>query len=160
MRIMSWYYGMNNTCTVCEASDEDMRKLLPYFINLVQKTPMFTIQIKEEQTNKFPWADFRNLSIEQKEWNEKNEMIYRVKDTERAENFKYLYTEDPRLIQWALTSNSVLFKTTLSDYQWFYDGLIPFVNYIPIRPDHEDKSEKIKWAKENDELAYQISKNA
>ena len=67
------------------------------------------------------------------------------------------------MIQWALTSNSVLFKQTSSDFQWFYDGLKPYVNYIPIRPEFinvEDRYIKSKWAREHDQFAQQITKNA
>ena len=35
-------------------------------------------------------------------------------------------------------SNSVLFKTTTKYVQWYYDGLVPWVNYIPVRPDMSD----------------------
>ena len=100
-KIMSWFHSLDDKCLVCESSDEDNRKLSAYFNNLIQKTPMFSIQLKEEQINKFAWADFDtfdNLTIAQKEWNEKNEMIYRIKETERAEHFKYLITQEPRLI--------------------------------------------------------------
>ena len=55
-------------------------------------------------------------------------------------------------IPWIMASNSVLFKTTEYSYQWFYDGLIPWHNYIPIRPDLQDFRDKIEWAKNNDEL--------
>jgi len=58
-----------------------------------------------------------------------------------------------------LASNSVLFKTTTKYYQWFADGLIPWVNYIPIRPDFLDLIGKINWARSNDHLVQQISKN-
>jgi hypothetical protein len=51
-----------------------------------------------------------------------------------------------------MASNSVLFKTTEYTYQWFYDGLVPWHNYIPVRPDLQDLDDKIEWAKNNDQL--------
>jgi hypothetical protein len=49
-------------------------------------------------------------------------------------------------IPWILASTSVLFKPTTKLYQWFYDGLIPWQNYIPVRPDFSDLIDKIEWA--------------
>jgi hypothetical protein len=49
-------------------------------------------------------------------------------------------------IPWIMASGSVLFKPTTKFYEWFYDGLVPWVNYIPVRPDFADLIEKIEWA--------------
>jgi hypothetical protein len=59
-----------------------------------------------------------------------------------------------------LLSNSVTFKQDFPGVQWFFKPLKPYVHYIPLENDIEDVIDKIKWAKENDELCKQISKNA
>lgn len=70
---------------------------------------------------------------------------------------KYLLSVDGHSAAWQrpvmiMASNSVLFKTTTKFYEWFYDGLIPFVNYIPLRPDTSDMMEKLEWARSNQNL--------
>jgi hypothetical protein len=37
---------------------------------------------------------------------------------------------------------------------------VPWVHYVPIQADFSDLVEKIKWLKQNDEKAKEISKNA
>lgn len=59
-----------------------------------------------------------------------------------------------------MASQSVLMKTTTKYYQWYYDGLVPWLNYIPIRPDLTDVEEKLNWARNNDQIVRQITKNA
>lgn len=59
-----------------------------------------------------------------------------------------------------MASQSVLVKTTTKYYQWYYDGLVPWMNYIPVRPDMSDVQEKLEWARNNDQIVRQIVKNA
>ena len=80
--------------------------------------------------------------------------IDRVRNDEAMLQNKYLLSMDGHSASWKrpdliLASNSVLFKTTTKYYQWFYDGLIPWVNYIPVRPDTSDMMQKLTWAREN-----------
>jgi hypothetical protein len=51
-----------------------------------------------------------------------------------------------------MTSESVLLKPTTNYYQWYYDGLVPWVNYIPLRPDMSDVIEKLNWARNHDDV--------
>lgn len=47
-----------------------------------------------------------------------------------------------------------------SDYgykQWYYDDLIPFEHYIPVKADLSDLFEKIEWAKSNRSKAREIA---
>lgn len=79
--------------------------------------------------------------------------------------YKYLISVDGHSAAWKrpetiMASDSVLFKTTTKYYQWFYDGLQPFVNYIPVRPDTSDMMEKLEWARSHDDVVQQIIKNA
>jgi hypothetical protein len=62
--------------------------------------------------------------------------------------------------QWRLLSNSVCLKQESDQVQWFYSALQPFVHYIPVKNDMSDLVEKIEWAKDHDEEAAAISKQA
>lgn len=61
---------------------------------------------------------------------------------------------------WQLFSNSVIFKNSSPWYQWFYRELRPYVHYIPYEADASDLEEKIRWAMNNDDIAFAISQNA
>ncbi len=58
---------------------------------------------------------------------------------------------------WILLSNSMLFKPDSKNIQWYYGGLIPYVNYLPLKADLSDIVEKIEWAKERDAEAKTIA---
>ena len=67
----------------------------------------------------------------------------RFRSIDEALKYKYLISIDGmtaawKRVPWIMQSDSVLFKTTTKMYQWFYDGLVPWVNYIPLRPDLGD----------------------
>jgi hypothetical protein len=59
-----------------------------------------------------------------------------------------------------LLSNCVTFKQDFPGVQWFFKPLKPYVHYIPLEKDISDVIEKIKWAKKNDKLCKEVSKNA
>ena len=61
---------------------------------------------------------------------------------------------------WQLHCNSLIFKQTSNYIQWYYSLLEPYVHYIPFDYDCADLIEKIEWAKQNDEKAQEIIKNA
>ena len=44
--------------------------------------------------------------------------------------------------------------------EFFYDMLIPWVHYVPIKTDLSDLCEKIQWLKDNDDKARVIAENA
>lgn len=58
-----------------------------------------------------------------------------------------------------LAGGSLIFKQDSSYYEHFYNELSPNIHYIPIRRDLSDVVEKLKWAKDNDELTKEIAKN-
>jgi len=67
----------------------------------------------------------------------------RFRGIDEALEYKYLISIDGETAawkrpEWIMASESVLFKTTTKFYQWYYDGLVPWVNYIPVRPDMSD----------------------
>jgi hypothetical protein len=43
---------------------------------------------------------------------------------------------------------------------YFYDELIPWKHYVPVKADLSDLQEKIQWAKEHDAMAHEIAENA
>lgn len=60
---------------------------------------------------------------------------------------------------WRLLSNSVAFKHP-GGIQWFYEGLQPYVHYIPIDYRLENLPEQIEWAQSHDEKCSEIIKAA
>lgn len=61
---------------------------------------------------------------------------------------------------WPLFSNSVVFKQTSNESQWYYDALQPYEHYIPVAHDFSDLVEKYQWALQNQKRCKQIAKNA
>ncbi|MBS3905134.1 MAG: hypothetical protein KGZ39_07400 [Simkania sp.] len=61
---------------------------------------------------------------------------------------------------WRLLSNSVAFKQESEESQWFYDALIPYEHYVPIKNNMEDLIEKILWAQQHEEECKRIAANA
>ena len=61
---------------------------------------------------------------------------------------------------WKLLSGSVPFKQETADILYFFDELIPWKHYIPVRADMSDLLKKIEWARANDEKAKEIAQRA
>lgn len=57
-----------------------------------------------------------------------------------------------------LAGGSLVFKQDSRYYEFFYKKLTPGEHYVPIKGDLSDLVEKIKWAKENDDTAQNISR--
>lgn len=78
--------------------------------------------------------------------------------------FKYQLNIDGTVsayrLPYLLGGNSLVFKQESSFYEHFYRDLIPFVHFVPIKHDLSDLIEKIKWARQNDDLAFKIMQNA
>jgi hypothetical protein len=84
-------------------------------------------------------------------------MFDRFRGIDEALEFKYLISIDGETAawkrpEWIMASDSVLLKPTTHYYQWYYDGLVPWVNYIPLRPDMTDMKDKLTWARNNDDI--------
>ena len=76
--------------------------------------------------------------------------------------YKYLINIDGNSCAWdsmflKLKSNSVVFHVDNDNIQWYYDRLIPWKHYIPIKPDLSDLYLKYKWALSNDDIVRQIA---
>jgi len=84
-------------------------------------------------------------------------MFDRFRGYSEALQYKYLISIDGETAawkrpEWIMASQSVLVKTTTKYYQWYYDGLVPWMNYIPVRPDMSDVQDKLEWARNNDQI--------
>ena len=63
-------------------------------------------------------------------------------------------------LPYLLAGGSLVFKTESKYYEHFYKDLQPWTHYVPVKQDLSDLLEKIKWARNNDDKAGEISKNA
>jgi len=59
-----------------------------------------------------------------------------------------------------LAGDSLVFKQESKYVEHFYREIKPYEHYIPLRNDLTDAPEKVMWAKQNDEKARQIVRNA
>ena len=57
-------------------------------------------------------------------------------------------------------SNSLLLKQESTKVKWFYEDIKPDVHYISVKNDLSDLVDKVKWLRENDELAQNITRQA
>lgn len=58
---------------------------------------------------------------------------------------------------WSLLSNSVVFKQTTENIQWFYGALEPYYHYIPVKKDLSNLLEQLHWAKDHDKEVKKIA---
>ena len=64
------------------------------------------------------------------------------------------------LFQKLLSGSAVLKVASPGNFrQWYYDELIPWVNFVPVKSDMSDLVEKIHWLIEHDDEAMQIGIN-
>lgn len=61
---------------------------------------------------------------------------------------------------WILLSNSVLLKQTTNYKQWFYQGLKPYIHFIPLKSDLSNLEEQYKWCLEHEQECRCISEEA
>lgn len=59
-----------------------------------------------------------------------------------------------------LTGNVVVFKQDSIFYEHFYKELKPMHHYVPINRDLSNLVEKVQWAKQNDDFAREIARQA
>lgn len=83
---------------------------------------------------------------------------------EKHVQYKYQITIDgsrgtwERLV-WQLQSNSLVFKHQSQHVQWFYQGIHPHVDYIPVT-DENNLLEQIAWAEKNPLEAQKVIQHA
>ena len=83
-----------------------------------------------------------------------------------SSRYKYLIDIDGNSNAWSalfqkLLSGSVVLKVASPGNfrQWYYDELIPWVNFVPVESDMSDLVEKIEWLLANDDKAKEIGAN-
>lgn len=83
-----------------------------------------------------------------------------------SNQYKYQIDIDGNTNAWSalfqkLLSGSAVLKIASPHHfrQWYYDELIPWVNYVPVKSDMSDLVEKIHWLIEHDDEAMQIGVN-
>ncbi len=79
-------------------------------------------------------------------------------------NYKYLICMDGNTssypgLHWRLLSNSTVLKQDSTHIQWYYRGLIPYRDFIPIKSDLSNIKDAIEYLKAHDDIARQIAKN-
>lgn len=79
--------------------------------------------------------------------------------------YKYIFIIDGNCIasahQWVFGSGSVPIMITHPDNEyWFKKYLIPMVNYVPIKYDLSDLTEKLEWLVSHDQEAKKIAESA
>ncbi|HSX19530.1 MAG TPA: glycosyl transferase family 90 [Gammaproteobacteria bacterium] len=87
-------------------------------------------------------------------------------DPENSLKFKYQIALDgsrctwERMV-WQMSANTLLIKPNSPQVQWFYKGLEPYKNYVPIKTvDEINISAIYNWLLEHDAEAKEISQNA
>lgn len=127
------------------------------------KLVLLSLQYPEEIDAKF------NLFVQGAEINQDMLSMPQLKggSVTPADSLKYKYLIDVdgntcswQRTYWILLSNSLLLKQVTEDIEWYYNILIPYEHFIPIKEDLCDLIEKIDWAKNNDRKAHKIAKNA
>ncbi|XP_074644938.1 protein O-glucosyltransferase 2-like [Tubulanus polymorphus] len=97
---------------------------------------------------------------------DKNEVGELVEHISFFDFFKYRYqinvdgTVAAYRFPYLLAGNSVVFKQESNYYEHFYRELQPFTHYIPFKSDLSDLEQHLQWAKDNDDEAKRISRNA
>lgn len=87
-------------------------------------------------------------------------------DPELSVRYKYQIALDGvrctwERVVWQMSANTVLIKPDSPQVQWFYLGLEPYKNYVPIKTvDAQNIGDVFKWLQTHDLDAKAISKNA
>lgn len=83
-----------------------------------------------------------------------------------SNSYKYLIDVDGNSNAWSalfqkLLSGSVVLKVASQNNfrQWYYDDLIPWVNFVPVESDMSDLVEKVHWLLDHDGEARKIGEN-
>ena len=61
---------------------------------------------------------------------------------------------------WRLYSGCLPFKQETKNIMFFFDEMIPWKHYIPVKQDCSDLFERVLWAKSHDQEAQEIARNA
>jgi hypothetical protein len=75
--------------------------------------------------------------------------------------FKIQIDIDGNVSSWGYFQKLYMLSAVLkvdSDYiQWYYDKLIPWIHFIPVKADLSDLTQQIRWVQDNDRAAHDIA---
>jgi hypothetical protein len=80
---------------------------------------------------------------------------------EKFHEYRYVIDADGHACAWRsfflkLRSGSLTMKIDSNQVQWYYDRLMPWKHYVPIRHDCGDLAEVVAWARAHDEACREI----
>lgn len=78
--------------------------------------------------------------------------------------YRYLIDVDGHSCAWKslflkLASRCLVLKTESPFMQWYYDKLVPWVNYVPLNKDYQDIEDILAWLPVHDKEAKEIADN-
>ena len=96
-------------------------------------------------------------------WLQSHDLLRQFVPSESFQKYRYQIDIDGNTNSWSgffiklLTGSPVLkVASRLGFQQWYYDRLIPWVNYVPVASDMSDLVEKVLWLRANDDAARNI----
>lgn len=79
-------------------------------------------------------------------------------------NYKYILCIDGFVAPWRmiflLHTKSVILKVESKWREYYYDELVPWVHYIPVKKDLSDLIDIVEWCRNNDSVCKKIAENA
>jgi hypothetical protein len=114
------------------------------------------VYASQPRGTKYNFTTRRDIEVTQREYFNSDKVpktnIVAPQWIDRKEQIKYKYVLDIDgnsstwdATAWKLNSGSVLLKTDSAWRQWFYDELLPWTHYVPIKDDFSDIDEKFAW---------------
>jgi hypothetical protein len=96
-------------------------------------------------------------------WLRKEDLVRASVTQDHIVNYRYQIDIDGNSCSWSglfsklLTGSTVLKVESFLGYrQWYYDRLVPWMNYVPVARDLSDLADKVKWLQANDDAARRI----
>jgi hypothetical protein len=94
---------------------------------------------------------------------EKSTLIADFVPKEKFAQYKYVFDIDGNSNSWQGLFTSLLTAACVikiqSEHgfrQWYYDRLVPWTHYVPVRSDFSDLENKVRWVLDNDDRAREI----
>jgi hypothetical protein len=94
---------------------------------------------------------------------EKSTLIANFVDKVKFLQYKYVFDIDGNSNSWQGLFTSLLTAACVikigSEHgfrQWYYDRLVPWTHYVPVRSDFSDLENKVRWVLDNDDRARDI----
>eukprot|EP00056_Hartaetosiga_gracilis_P010463 m.154581 g.154581 ORF g.154581 m.154581 type:complete len:373 (+) comp13318_c0_seq2:86-1204(+) len=122
---------------------------------------MLDIRVTKNQFNYFP---DEQAKVDHRNFEKKYGPKANLQPISSFFKYKYLLSIDGTVAAYRLgtllAGNSVIFKQESDYYEHFYNGMKPFVHYVPINRNLSDLLEKVNYARDHDNEMRRISQNA